>query len=135
MEAARAIDKKILVVEDEPDLLEALDTALRVAGGFTVFTAADGETAVEVALREKPDLIFLDIRIPKLNGSEVLERIRADEGWGARVPVSILTAQSDLSVVSAAIAIGGPNTDYLTKTDWSLEKLVEHVNQRLNITE
>lgn len=133
MEAGNTIDKKILVVEDEPDLLEALETALRVAGGFTVFTAADGEIAVETALKEKPDMVFLDIRIPKLNGSEVLERIRADKPWGEKVPVSILTAQSDLSVVSAAIEIGGPNTDYLTKTDWSLEKLVEHVNNRLHL--
>ena len=133
MDETNTIDKKILIVEDDPDLLEALETAMSVAGGFTVLTAADGEKAVEIALKEKPDLIFLDIRIPKLDGSQVLKRIRADGDWGKKVPVSILTAQSDLSVVSRALEIGGANTNYLTKTDWSLAKLVDHVNEHLGI--
>lgn len=123
--------KRILVVEDETDLREALETAFTVVGNYEVFTAADGEEAVEIALREKPDMIFLDIRIPKLDGSQVLEKIREDEEWGKRVPVSILTAQSDLDVVSRALEVGGVNTNYLTKTDWSLEKLVAHVEQHL----
>ncbi len=127
--------KKILIVEDEPDLLEALSTAMTVAGGFETLTALDGEKAVELAFTEKPDMIFLDIRIPKLDGSQVLEQIRADDAWGKEVPVSILTAQSDMGVLSRALEIGGPNTNYLTKTDWSLEKLVGHVNEVLGVNQ
>ncbi len=124
-------NKRILVVEDEPELQEALSEAMTIAGGFEVITASDGEEAIEKALAEKPDMVFLDIRIPKMDGSQVLEKIREDEPWGKNVPVSILTAQADLSVVSKALEIGGPKTDYLTKTDWSLERLVSHVNERL----
>lgn len=125
--------KKILIVEDEPDLLDALSTAMEVAGGFQTVTAIDGEKAIELADQEQPDMIFLDIRIPKLDGGQVLEHIRNNSEWGKTVPVSILTAQSDLTVLSRAMEIGGPNTNYLTKTDWSLEKLVAHVKEVLKI--
>lgn len=128
-------EKKILVVEDEPDLLEALKTAMSVAGGFEVVSATDGEEALEVAMAEKPDLILLDLGLPKLDGRQVLSKLREDSDWGSKVPVSILTAQSDLSIVSESMEIGGTNTNYLTKTDWSLEKLVGHVNEVLGISE
>lgn len=126
--------KKILIVEDEPDLLDALSTAMQVAGGFETVTALDGEKAIELAESEKPDMIFLDIRIPKMDGGQVLEHIRNSGEWGKTVPVSILTAQSDLTVLSRAMEIGGPNTNYLTKTDWSLEKLVSHVKEVLKLS-
>lgn len=127
-------EKKILVVEDEPDLLEALESAMSVAGGFQVVAASDGEKALELAESERPDLIMLDMGLPKVPGIDVLAHIRQSSEWGASVPVSILTAQSDMVVVSEAMEIGGANTSYLTKTDWSLEKLVEHVNEVLGIS-
>lgn len=127
-------EKKILVVEDEPDLLEALESAMSVAGGFQVVTASDGEMALDLAESERPDLIMLDMGLPKVPGIDVLAHIRQSSEWGASVPVSILTAQSDMAVVSEAMEIGGANTSYLTKTDWSLEKLVEHVNEVLGIS-
>jgi len=125
--------KTILIVEDEVDLREALESAMTVAGGFNTLTAGDGEVGLEVALAEKPDMIFLDVRIPKLDGSQVLEQIRSAGDWGERVPVSILSAQSDLSAISRAMEVGDPHTNYLTKTDWSLEQLVTHVKDVLRV--
>lgn len=121
----------VLIAEDETDMREALTTALEAMGNFDVLAVSDGEAAVREALTVKPDFVLLDIRMPKLNGDKVLEQIRADEAWGKRVPVTILTAQSDMQAVANAITVGGVSTGYLIKSDVSLAQVVEHVRSRL----
>lgn len=84
---------KLLVVDDDRDLVELLDYALR-REGYDVVRAYDGETAVDAVGRERPDLVVLDINLPKLTGFVVLERIRhVDE----HVSVLLLSARQDES--------------------------------------
>ncbi len=123
--------KVVLVAEDEMDMQSALVTALESMGGFRVIAVGDGESAVMQSLKEQPDFILLDIRMPKQNGDKVLEQIRADESWGKKVPVTILTAQSDMVAVANAMEVGGPGTGYLIKSDVTLAQVVEHVKGRL----
>ena len=113
--------QKILVVDDEKDLREALGEAFRL-DGYTVFEAADGKEAVEVALREKPDIIFLDILMPVMSGHEALNEIRKDP-WGRTVKVVFLSAMEDARNITTAFEQGGE--EYLIKTNWSLDELIK----------
>lgn len=119
--------KKILIADDEQDLREALFTIF-AASGFEVLVAADGEEAVEKALAEKPDLLLLDLMMPKMTGQEVLDRLRDDE-VGKDIKILILTAVSDLESLSAILERGG--YDYLVKSDWKLEDIVGKVREKL----
>lgn len=120
--------KKILVVDDEADLREALSTALGNEG-YQVVTANESRSALATAFQEKPDLIFLDIHMPGVDGLETLRELRADE-WGATVDVFMLTAQSDIDNISKAVEYGGTNVEYLVKTDWKLSELVARVKSK-----
>jgi DNA-binding response OmpR family regulator len=100
---------KLLVVDDDRDLVELLDYALR-REGYDVVRAYDGETAVEAVGRERPDLVVLDINLPKLTGFVVLERIRhVDE----HVSVLLLSARQDESDILRGLQLGAD--DYITK--------------------
>lgn len=93
--------KKILIVEDELILLEVLVDNLKDEG-FNVLEARDGEEGLEVALKEKPDLILLDIMMPKMNGMTMLKKLR-DDRWGSKVPVMVLTNVGDSKNVMDAL--------------------------------
>jgi CheY-like chemotaxis protein len=80
---------RILVADDNADALESLATLLEL-GGHEVFSAANGELALEAAERHKPDVALLDIGMPKLDGYEVARRIRA-QPWGRRMTLVALT--------------------------------------------
>src|SRR5450759_1966791 len=82
--------KKILVVDDEPGITELLDSYL-AKEGYSVVTAADGEAALSAAEREQPDLILLDLMLPKKNGYEVCREIRAK----SNIPIIMLTARDE----------------------------------------
>jgi two-component system OmpR family response regulator len=79
-----------MIVEDEPTLLETLEYNL-TRQGYQVYTAADGPTALEVARRERPDAIVLDIMLPGLDGLEVCRILRREMS----VPILMLTARAD----------------------------------------
>lgn len=81
----------VLLAEDEPHIVELLSFVLGRAG-MEVTTAMDGNTALERALAEPPDVLILDVMLPGLNGFDVLRRFRAD-ARGAGVPVVMLTAK------------------------------------------
>ena len=81
---------KVLVVEDEPTLLETLEYNL-ARQGYEVHTATDGLTALEIARRERPDVIVLDIMLPGLDGFEVCRILRRE----MNVPILMLTARAD----------------------------------------
>lgn len=119
--------KKILIAEDELDLREAVTVALTEAG-YEVIEAIDGEEALKKYHETKPDLVLLDLNMPKKHGLEVLGDIRASEG-GTTVQVCILTAQDDIATVSDATVTGGMHTDFLPKASRSLSEIVEHVNE------
>jgi DNA-binding response OmpR family regulator len=98
----------VLLVDDEPSLLEILETYLKEEG-FGVRSTGDGESAVEIALRERPDLILLDLTLPKLSGIEVFRRIRAESG----VPVIMLTGRS--AEVDRIVGLELGADDYVSK--------------------
>ncbi len=121
--------KTILVVDDETDLREALKTALGYEH-FNVITAEDGVAGLAIALSEKPDLILLDITMPKMDGVSVLKSLRADE-WGKSVKVIVMTALDDLEKIAEVVEAGGD--EYLVKTDATLEMIVGKVKTKLGI--
>ena len=85
-------DKRILIVDDEPDIREVAQVSLEVMGGLEVLTASSGHEALEIAAREKPDAILLDVMMPELDGPATVERLRATPGI-ADIPVVLLTAK------------------------------------------
>ncbi len=120
---------KILVVEDEVALLKVLKLKLKSAG-FNVITAWNGEDGLEMALREKPDLILLDIIMPKMDGLTMLRKIRETE-YGKTVKAIVLTNLSDSSSVEKSTQAGA--FDYLVKTNWQLDEVAGKVKAALNI--
>jgi two-component system alkaline phosphatase synthesis response regulator PhoP len=102
---------KILVVDDEPDILEFLQYNLEKEG-FQVVTASDGEEGIEMAERENPDLIILDIMMPKMDGVEVCRVLRSRPKF-AQTAIAFLTAREEDFSQIAALETGGD--DYITK--------------------
>jgi len=121
------MQKKLLVVEDDIHVMKVLMTRLSDEG-FTVLGATTGEEGLQMALSEHPNLILVDIILPKMNGIEVVERLRKDD-WGktARVMVvSNLTDEASMQKMQDLNVIG-----YVVKTDLSIEKLIEKVKQEV----
>ncbi len=100
--------KKILVVDDEPQIVELLNSYL-AKEGYSVIDAADGEAALEAYRRGQPDLILLDLMLPKLNGYEVCREIRAE----SRIPIIMLTARDEEPDKIVGLELGAD--DYITK--------------------
>jgi two-component system OmpR family response regulator len=113
----------LLVVEDEPTLCGLLSASLRFSG-FEVRSAASGREALDVAGREPPDLVILDVMLPDLDGFEVLRRLRAQRGPDGGVPVLFLTARGDSADQINGLALGGD--DYVVKP-FSLEELIARI--------
>lgn len=102
---------KILVVDDEPDILEFIQYNL-VREGFEVLTATDGAEGLKIAEREKPDLIILDIMMPKMDGVELCRNLRNKKQFDQTL-IAFLTAREEDYSQIAALDVGGD--DYITK--------------------
>ena len=109
--------KKILIIEDEKDMVTGLMFNLE-ARDYTVIVAYDGETGYQKALSEKPDLVILDIMLPKLNGYEVCKRLKKEI---PDLPIIMLTAKSQEAEIVTGLEIGAD--DYITKPFSVLELL------------
>jgi len=103
--------KKILVIEDEPEMRRNLQTILRLEG-YDVMAAEHGRGGVELARRQRPDLILCDVMLPELDGYGVLEELRADPDT-ERLPFIFLTARGEKPDIRAGMNLGAD--DYLTK--------------------
>jgi DNA-binding response OmpR family regulator len=114
---------KILVVEDEEILLTALKEEL-LSGGYEVEGAGDGEEGLAKAKSFAPQLILLDLVMPKMDGMEMLQRLKADSAI-RDIPVVILTNLSDYDRISEALSLGA--MDYLVKANYKLEDLLDKV--------
>jgi len=112
---------RILIVEDEPALLRGL-TDTFASKGCHVLSAADGETGLNLALEAQPDLILLDIMLPKVNGYEICRAIRARS---LDVPIIMLTARGQEEDVVLGLNLGAD--DYVTKP-FKVRELVARVN-------
>ena len=122
----------ILIIEDEQPTRKALvDKFSRE--DFSVLEAENGEDGLIIAQQERPDLILLDIVMPKMDGLTMLKKIRQADEWGKQVPVIILTNLTSADDQrNHAVAELEP-TFYLVKTDWKIEDVVAKVKERLGI--
>lgn len=114
---------RILVVDDEPTLVDTIRYSLK-REGHEVVTAVDGLQALEVARRERPDLVILDLMLPKLDGFEVCRAIRRDQ----TVPILMLTAKDDEIDKVVGLELGAD--DYMTKP-FSMRELLARVRAML----
>jgi DNA-binding response OmpR family regulator len=117
----------ILIVEDEPALLRGLADNFR-RERYEVLTAADGELGYRLATERRPDLVVLDVMLPKMSGFEVCRRLRA-EGFAA--PILLLTARSEESDRVFGLDLGAD--DYVTKP-FSIRELLARVRAHLRRT-
>jgi two-component system, OmpR family, alkaline phosphatase synthesis response regulator PhoP len=118
---------RVLLVEDDRFLRKAAAARLREEG-FDVLTAADGEEALRIARAETPDLVLLDLIMPKMQGFEVLTTLKADEATSG-IPVVVLSNLGQERDIQEALAAGA--VAYLVKANLSLESLVQKVGQLL----
>ena len=119
--------KTILVVEDERSMYYVLKKKFEKEG-YDVVLAADGEQGLERAITLKPDLILLDLILPKLNGVEVLQKLREDE-WGKTAKVIVL---SNLTYLGEDVeSLENKIEDHLIKTEVKLEEVIERVEETL----
>jgi OmpR family response regulator RpaB len=119
--------EKILVVDDEASIRRILETRLKMVG-YEVFTAADGEEALDAFLKHNPDLIILDVMMPKLDGYGVTREVRKT----SEIPIIILTALGDVSERITGLELGAD--DYVIKpfSPKELEARVKAVLRRTN---
>jgi DNA-binding response OmpR family regulator len=118
---------KVLVVDDEVNITQILEFSIG-AEGFDVMTAQNGEEAIEKARREQPDLIILDIMMPKIDGYEACRILKANP-LTKNIPVVLLTAKGRDIDKRLGMEVGA--TDYIVKP-FSPNKLIERINQLLS---
>lgn len=117
----------ILFVEDETTLQKTL-TSVLTSSGYTVANAYDGEAGLLEARKAKPDLILLDLILPKMDGFAVLAELKKDENL-KDVPVIVLTNLEAVEDVEKVIALGA--TTYLVKANYDLPEIVAKVKEIL----
>ena len=120
--------KKILFVEDEEALQRAMGDTLE-GGGYTALKALDGEAGLSMAKKELPDLILLDLILPKKNGFEILEELKKDAS-AKNIPVIVLTNLEGSVEIEKALSLGA--TTYLVKANYKLDELLGKIELVLN---
>ena len=103
--------KKILLADDEPDMVALVSVRLKAAG-YEVISASDGATALELAKQEQPDLLILDVMMPKLDGFKVCRLLKFDSRYKA-IPIMMLTARAQPEDMKLATECGADA--YVTK--------------------
>jgi len=119
-------DKKVLVVEDDEDFLWILKQGL-AGKGFSVIFAKDGEEGLEMAGKEKPGLILLDILMPKMDGITVAKNLR-QRGIKTRI-IFLTNLKGELPVADGTVT----ETDYLIKSNVRIDQIVAKVKEGLGI--
>ena len=105
------MNKKLLIVDDEPELVFLMEVRLK-ANGYEIFTASDGQCALEIAKKEKPDLIILDLMLPKMDGYKVCGLLKKDIRY-ANIPIILFTARAQEEDVKLGKELGA--NAYVTK--------------------
>jgi DNA-binding response OmpR family regulator len=121
------IDKKILVVEDDDFLMKVYTVKLANAG-YQMIKAMDGEEALTLVKEHKPDLVLLDLIIPKKTGFTVLEEMKNDPET-KNIPVIILSNLGQDEDVKKGIQLGA--VDYVVKADIPIEEVMNKINKQL----
>jgi two-component system alkaline phosphatase synthesis response regulator PhoP len=123
---------KILLIDDDPALIGLYQKAFELAK-FVVYHAFNGEEGLKIALEQHPDIIILDITMPKMNGKETLQALRLDE-WGKEVPVIMLSSLATDKETLAEIIDSHP-LYYLLKDVSNPDDVLEKVKGVLNKTD
>lgn len=121
---------KILIVDDDMTLRELYEERVK-AEGYTILSASDGEEAIDKALKEKPDLILLDIMMPKINGIDVMKMLREKEETKS-IPIIILTAL--VQEIDKVKDMMKPYDAYLIKSEIMPKDVVEKIKSSLSKT-
>lgn len=121
------MSKKILFIEDDGALQQAAGYMLE-REGYIALSALDGDTALRVAKNEHPDLILLDLVLPKRSGFEVLKELKKDPELG-KIPVIILSNLESNDDINKALEFGG--TTYLVKSNYRLEEIIVKIKNAL----
>ena len=117
--------KIILITEDEPSMLRILTDKLS-ENGFETIQAKNGQDGLALALQKRPDLIVLDILMPKMDGMMMLNKLREDS-WGKTVPVIMLTNVNPDTDTDLQAIINNQPAYYFIKSDIRLDNLVEKI--------
>lgn len=121
------MSKKILFVEDEAALQKTLGDVLEQEG-YKVISALDGEAGLKMAQAEIPDLILLDLVLPKMHGFEVLKMLKSGEAT-KEIPIIVLTNLESMGDIEKALELGA--TTYLVKASYTLEEVVSKIKKTL----
>ena len=124
--------KKILIIEDELAMLSILNDKL-IDSGYETIQAKNGEEGLHAALNHHPDLILLDILMPKMNGTVTMNKLREDS-WGKTVPVIMLTNVSPDTDSALKEIFKTQPAYYFVKSDIPLDTLVEKIEEVLQST-
>ncbi|MCK6405994.1 MAG: response regulator [Rhodocyclaceae bacterium] len=120
------MSKKILIADDEQNIVISVEFLMR-REGYEVSVAGDGEAALERIRADKPDLVLLDVMMPKKNGFDVCQEVRADPAFAA-MRILMLTARGRDTEVAKGLALGADG--YMTKP-FSTKELVDKVRELL----
>ncbi len=124
----QAPNKKILIVEDDKDFLWLLKQSFGNQG-FSLASAFDGQEGLALAEKEKPDLIIIDILLPKMDGISMAKKIREK---GIKSQMIFLTNLKDEEHISEAIDVAGA-ADYIIKADMHIADIVSRVKDKLGV--
>ncbi|HCM36619.1 MAG: hypothetical protein A3J30_01805 [Candidatus Wildermuthbacteria bacterium RIFCSPLOWO2_02_FULL_47_9c] len=119
--------KKVLVVEDEQLIADLLQKKL-IKEGYYAFAAGDGEAALQQIREERPDIVLLDIVLPRMNGFEVLAELRKDEEL-RKIPVIIISNSGQPAEIEKAREAGV--RDWLIKTEFDPQEVLEKVRRQV----
>jgi len=122
------INKKILIVEDDKEYLWIMRQSLEDEN-LTIVYAGDGEEGLKMAEKEKPDLILLDIIMPKMDGIEMAKKLKEK---GIKSKVMFLTNVKDEKKISDAIEVV-KETEYIVKADLHIDQIVKRVKSKLGL--
>ncbi len=121
------LTKKILLVEDNPALLKALQMRFKLEKNYEIISGNNGQIGLEIALMKKPDIIITDIMMPELDGMDMVRKIRTSgTEWAAKVPVIFLTnkiRKNEAFMLNAA--------DYIVKSDIDLKDIVSRIKKKI----
>jgi DNA-binding response OmpR family regulator len=122
------MSKTVLIADDEPNIVISLEFLLEQAG-YRVLVAHDGQEALEVIQRQPPDLVLLDVMLPRLSGFDVCQKIRENPQW-QHMRIVMLTAKGREVEISKGLALGA--NAYITKP-FSTQELLAQIGAQLAV--
>lgn len=127
MVKAKKSNKKILIVEDDIALRNVYETRFKLEG-YDVLVSGDGEEGLSIAVKEKPDVVVLDLMMPKISGMDVLDILKSTPET-KKIPVLILTALAQESIKTKGFVFGA--NEFMVKSESKLEDIVQKVKSML----